>query len=114
MQRRNRIILEKILDITKFALKIMDGVKQENFLCNEEKQHSIAMTIIRIGELVKNLTPEFRLKNPQVAWRDIAGFRDVAAHKYDTLIMSDVYSTVKNDFPELKRQIEKILMADND
>ena len=113
MQRRNRIILEKILGITNFTLRSLEYVSEENFLSNEEKQHSTVMTIIRIGELVKNLTQDFRMKNSHIAWKDIAGFRDVAAHKYDTLIMSDVYATAKNDFPQLKMQIEKILEVDD-
>ncbi len=70
---------------------------------------SMSMKIIRIGELVKNLSSEFREENPQIEWKAIAGFRDIAAHKYDTLRMRDVYATIKDDLPELKAQIEKIL-----
>ena len=40
---------------------------------------------------------------------DIAGFRDIAAHKYGTLDMTDVYDTVTNDFPALKSSISKLL-----
>ena len=69
----------------------------------------MSMSIIRVGELVKALTDEFRKQNSQVQWRDITGFRDVDAHKYDIIDMNEVYDTIKNDFPELKIQIEKIL-----
>ena len=72
----------------------------------------MAMSIIRVGELLKNLSPEIRLENPQIVWKDIAGFRDIAAHKYDTLRMRDVYSTIKDEFPERQIQIEKILESD--
>ena len=67
------------------------------------------MNVIRIGELVKHLTDEFRKQNSHIAWRDITGFRDIASHKYDTIDMNELYGTIKNDFPELKSQIEKIL-----
>ncbi len=46
---------------------------------------------------------------PHIPWKAIAGFRDVAAHKYQTLRMEDVFETVVADFPTLKEQIEKIL-----
>ena len=52
---------------------------------------------------------EFREDYPKVAWRDAAKFRDVVAHKYETLNLKDVYKTLTEDFPELKSQIEKIL-----
>ena len=46
---------------------------------------------------------------PWVEWKAIAGMRDLAAHKYQTLRMEDVYNTAVEDFPVLKRQIEDIL-----
>ena len=109
MQRSEKIILKKILNAIEEARAVLGDTSQENFLNNAGMKLAMGMSIIRIGELVKNLSPEFRLANPQVAWKDIAGFRDVVAHKYDMLRMKDVFATVKNDFPELKAQIEKIL-----
>ena len=35
--------------------------------------------------------------------------RDIAAHKYETLKMGDVYDVVKQDYPNLSAQITKIL-----
>lgn len=58
---------------------------------------------------MKNLTDQTRLAYPHIPWKAIAGFRDVAAHKYQTLRMEDVFETVVADFPTLKEQIEKIL-----
>ena len=45
----------------------------------------------------------------QVPWKAIAGFRDIAAHKYQTLRMEDVYATVSDDFPSLRTMLEAIL-----
>ncbi|WP_367269329.1 HepT-like ribonuclease domain-containing protein [uncultured Pseudoflavonifractor sp.] len=41
--------------------------------------------------------------------RDCVGFRDIAAHKSQTLRMEDVYETVTSDFPVLYSQLESIL-----
>ena len=109
MQRSDRIILQKIIDAAKVGLKVFNNISLENFLNDDGMKLSMSMTIIRIGELVKNLSEEIREKNPQIEWKAIAGFRDIAAYKYDTLRMRDVYATIKNDLPELKAQIEKIL-----
>ncbi len=51
------------------------------------------MTVINIGELVKNITDETRKKYTKIPWKAIAGIRDIAAHKYQTLRMEDVYYT---------------------
>ena len=67
------------------------------------------MTLINIGELVKLVSDEIRQSNPSVPWRSIAGMRDVAAHGYMTLKMEDIWETVSEDVPALKKQIEKLL-----
>lgn len=60
------------------------------------------MTAINIGELIKNVTDEIRTAHPEVPWREVAGMRDITAHKYGTLRMEEVYNTVVHDFPVLK------------
>lgn len=66
------------------------------------------MTVINIGELIKNITPELRSDHPDIPWKAIAGMRDLTAHKYQTLRMEDVYYTVKNDFPNLKERLANL------
>jgi uncharacterized protein with HEPN domain len=69
------------------------------------------MTLINIGELVKNVTDELRDENPQIPWKLIAGLRDVTAHHYQTLVMEDIWETAKNDIPEFKEQL--IILLEN-
>lgn len=72
-------------------------------------KRAICMTVINIGELIKNVTEETKRINKQVPWRAAAGFRDIAAHKYQTLKMDDVYQTVTEDFGALREMIVGIL-----
>lgn len=81
----------------------------EEFLDDEKLKRAVGMTLINIGELVKNISDELRLAHREVPWKAVAGMRDVAAHKYQTLRMEDVYNTVVSDLPELKKQINNII-----
>lgn len=112
MQHKDKIILNKILSETDIVLNAVRGMDFQTFDSDEIFKRGICMTAINIGELVKNLSPEFRLKYNQVPWKSIAGFRDIAAHKYNTLNMHDVYVTVTTDFDYLKEIILKILSED--
>jgi len=112
MRHRDKTTLKKILVAIDEATEGLDNVSEETFLSSRILKLSMAMSVISVGELVKALTMEFRRDNPQVPWREIAGFRDVATHKYDTIDMREFYGTIKKDFPELKSQIEKILSGD--
>lgn len=109
MQRREKITLQKICREIDLATDFLGNCTLEEFLADEKTKHSVGMAAINIGELVKNLPAEVRSRHSEIAWRDAAKFRDVVAHKYESLNMLLVYDTVKNDFPELKKQIEKIL-----
>ena len=81
----------------------------EEFCADEKTKRAVGMTVVNIGELVKTLTDETRAMYKQIAWKEAAGFRDVAAHKYLTLDMGDVYKTVTDDFPIFLKQIEDIV-----
>jgi len=111
LRRRDKIVLEKILSEIDIGLSIMNECSRDEFLANEVLKRAIAMTAINIGELVKTVTMELRDQYPEIPWRPIAGLRDLAAHKYATLRMEDIYSTVMIDFPKLKEDITRILKA---
>ena len=108
MNHRDKIIIEKIVSEINVAVKLMDNVNFNGFNDNEMLKRAVCMTVINIGELVKSITNETRAENKQIPWREIAGFRDIAAHKYGTLSMESVYQTVVVDFPALKVQLREI------
>ena len=111
MLHRDVITLSKIIDEIGVAVSMMGEADFESFDADEMKKRAVCMTAINIGELVKNLSSEFRAENNDIPWKLIAGFRDIAAHKYGSLRMEDVYTTVVNDFPVLKEQISEVLNA---
>ncbi len=75
---------------------------------DEKLKRALCMTVINIGELVKNITEDTRRRYATIPWKAIAGMRDLAAHKYQTLRMEDVYVTIKTDFPELKEALKNV------
>lgn len=109
MQHRDKIIIQKVISEIDIGLSMLGDSALEVFLQNEMLKRAVGMTVINIGELVKNVTQETRNEYPQIPWRAIAGMRDMAAHKYQTLRMEDVFRTAKDDFPVLKMSLEEIL-----
>ncbi|MDI6619614.1 MAG: DUF86 domain-containing protein [Clostridiales bacterium] len=101
--------MKKILKEITIALKMANDISQTDFLRDEKLKRATCMTLINIGELVKNITDETKVSYGNIPWREISGLRDITAHKYQTLKMEDVYTTTINDLPRLKIEIAKII-----
>lgn len=109
MLHRDKIIIQKIVSEIDIGIDMMGKEKLEDFLADEKLKRAVSMTVLNIGELVKNITEETKKEHSQIPWKAISGMRDITAHKYQTLRMEDVYYTVQKDFPELREQLNGIL-----
>ncbi len=109
MNHRDTIIFNKIISEIEISLEMMGTLTYEEFNSNEMLKRAISMTVINIGELAKSITEDTRLLSKHIPWKEIAGFRDIAAHKYSTLKMEMVYQTVFYDFPQLKDNLQNVL-----
>ena len=109
MNGRDRQICEKILSKIGVARDLLRGISEEDFLRDERTVRAVCMTLINIGELVKNLTSEWKDAHREIPWRAIAGMRDITAHKYQTLRKEDVYRTCAEDIPEFEKQLSRLM-----
>ncbi|MCQ2461298.1 MAG: DUF86 domain-containing protein [Clostridia bacterium] len=102
-------MLEKIISEIDIGVEIVNGYSYQEFIEREDVKRAVSMTLITIGELVKSLDDETRTSYPKVLWKEIAGMRDIAAHKYLSIDFKRVYDTAKDNLPELKVQLVEIL-----
>jgi len=71
-------------------------------------QNAVVRSIEIIGEAVKNLNIDFKMKYPEVEWSKIAGTRDKMIHNYFGINLDMLWNTVKENLPKLKEQIKHI------
>lgn len=62
-----------------------------------------------MGEATKKLSPEFRAKNAQIPWKNIAGMRDKCVHDYRQIDIVLVWQITQINIPELLQAIEPLL-----
>ena len=109
MTKRETSILTKIIEEATTVSNMLLGIDEQGFLSNDEKMRATCMTLINIGELIKNLDFEFRQKHPNIPWKDMAGLRDVAAHGYFALRMNDIWIYASEEIPVISDSIKAIL-----
>ena len=72
-------------------------------------QNAVIRSIEVIGEAVKNLPKDFKSKYAEIPWNKITGMRDKIIHHYFGVDLETVWKVVKENIPELKNNIKKIL-----
>ncbi len=108
MNRDQAYLLDIVNAINRIQL-FAAGLTKEDLRLNEEKQSAILYQIIIIGEAIKRLSQEFRVTNPDIPWKDIAGMRDILAHQYDRININTLWDVVQRDVTELKELIFPLL-----
>ena len=72
-----------LLDIARFAREILSltkGMDELDFAASRTSQLAVLYEIAVLGEAVKRLSPEFRLRHQEIPWKEIAGMRDKVIH----------------------------------
>jgi uncharacterized protein with HEPN domain len=84
----------------------------EDFQADERTYDAVVRNLQIIGEAVKNIPQEIRLKYSEVEWRKIAGLRDILAHAYFSIEDEIVWDIVETKIPPLLIIVERILEAE--
>jgi uncharacterized protein with HEPN domain len=109
MKKNPKIFILHISDNIKIIEKFTKGMKLEDFLSDEKTNYAVIRALEIIGEAVKNIPKDFKDEHKDIKWKDIAGTRDKLIHDYFGVNNKIAFRIVKDDIPELKEKIEKII-----
>jgi uncharacterized protein with HEPN domain len=106
----------RLLDIVEAIEKIERHSDIERAVFDRDELIQIWMVhhIQLIGEAVTHLSDEIRAKHPDIPWRAIAAMRHALVHAYYRVDLDEVWNVVKNDLPDLKARIQKLLPPSSD
>ena len=100
-----RDIWDSILAIEEYTR----GLTEEEFCSNRLVQDAVIRRIEIIGEAVKNVDEDFRVKHPDISWKGMARMRDKIAHEYFGVDFKRVWEVARKDLPELKLKFKPML-----
>lgn len=110
--RSDRLYLCDMVEAATAIAEFVAEVRQEDFHRSELLKSAVLQKLIVIGEAAARLSEPFRASHPQIEWRDIANFRNIAVHAYFSIDWRIVWVAATTDAPELRQVVEAILAGE--
>ena len=115
MKRDILVYIDDILESIERIFEYTNEISEIDFSQNQLIQDAVCRRIEIIGESVKNISSEVRLKYPIIPWKKIAGMRDILTHAYFNVSAKRIWNVIHKDLFLLKKQVLKIkLELDNE
>jgi uncharacterized protein with HEPN domain len=111
MWRDDAYVLDMFLAAQKVQ-KFVNDVSEDKFLFDEVVQNAVIHQIQIIGEAANKVTLEYRKEHTQIPWQQIVALRNRLVHEYFNIIPERVWEVVKEDIPDLIKQIEPLVPPD--
>ncbi|MCL2087911.1 MAG: DUF86 domain-containing protein [Oscillospiraceae bacterium] len=108
MDRKNEIILVKIIECIEKINRYISTVGMPDFLTDSKLIEACVFNLLQIGELANRLDSDFQQKHTDVPWHKMRGLRNRLVHNYEGVNFELVWDIIKIDLNALKKQLEEI------
>ena len=79
------------------------------FLDNAMRQDAVLRNLHTLAESTTHLSDATRTAHPEIAWRAVAGLRNVIVHDYLGVDLDRIWTIVEDDLPQLKAAVTALL-----
>ena len=104
----DRLYLIHIRECIERVMSYTEGGK-DFFFADTKTQDAVMRNLQILAESKQRLSHSLRELHPEVDWRNISGFRNVAVHEYLRIDVVRIWDIVEQDIPLLGEQIERIM-----
>jgi len=109
---RDLAYLWDMLDATRTILRFVEATNFERYLQDRMIQLAVERALEILGEAARNVSIDFRLKHPEIPWKDIIAQRNVLAHKYGAIRQDLIWEVVTVHLPDLVALLEKVVPSE--
>ena len=110
-ERSQELFLSDIIESIDAIRMYVAGM---DFNCFSGDRKTFAATIREleiIGEAIKNISDQIKIKYPEVLWQEIRSFRNKITHEYFGVDARIVWDIIQNELDQLRIQISQILSS---
>jgi uncharacterized protein with HEPN domain len=107
-------LLQTLIAWGERCARVIEGKTQSDFMKNETVQLAAQKCIEAIGECankILKLHPEFAAENPELELLEVYQMRNRLAHGYESVNLTTVWNTAREDVPNLTNLAASVLAA---
>ena len=79
---------------------------REVFLHEPIIQDAVLRRLETVADATDKLSDVLKMRHPEIPWRQVYGFRNIAAHAYEDLDLRRVWEIVEDYLPALKTVVD--------
>lgn len=113
MEEPVRLRIADMIEYAGKAVRMLDGRTAQALRDDEMRFLAIVHAVQIVGEAARKAPDEIRAKVPSVAWRSAIAMRNILVHDYGDVDVDVLVDTVRNDFPPLIADLERLLGEDD-
>jgi uncharacterized protein with HEPN domain len=106
--RTDKLYLDDIIKAAADIARFLGDTSETRFLGDDLLQSAVLQKLSVIGEAAARVSKPLTSRHPEVPWRDIVAFRNLAVHAYFAVDWQTVWITATQDVPLLVNQIVAI------
>lgn len=84
------------------------GVDRSRFEGSRLVQDAVIRNLQTLAESSQRLSSEIKATEPQIPWRELAGFRNVIVHGYLGVDLGAAWLVVEQDLPALAEAVDRM------
>jgi uncharacterized protein with HEPN domain len=109
---RDLAYLWDMLDASHAILSFVKETNFERYLQDRMIQLAVERALEIIGEAARNVSLDYRLKHPEIPWKDIIAQRNVLAHKYGAIRQDLIWEVITSNLPDLVAILDKLVPSE--
>jgi uncharacterized protein with HEPN domain len=82
---------------------------REAFLADDKTRDAVIRNLQTMAESARSISKDLKVRHPEIEWRDMGAFRNVAVHDYLGIDWNIIWDIVAKDLPVLEPKIRKLL-----
>jgi uncharacterized protein with HEPN domain len=110
--QREALYVADLVESTRTARSYLDGITREQWDGDQVLRDAVLYRMLLLGEIASALPDWLRDRYPDVAWRHIRAFRNLAVHRYFSVDWAVVWQIAQEEVPVLEAQAMDILRAE--